>query len=77
MKKPTTPRQKPTPAHISAAMEETLSLYHAWLALLLRRLGQETLQVSAAELKDAIGKLSCSVSRQDGHYIITMEAPRE
>ena len=74
MKKPNSKKTSPlTPA----AMEETLSLYHAWLALLLRRLGQETLQVSAAELKDAIGKLSCSVSRQDGHYIITMEAPRE
>lgn len=58
------------------AVSETLRLYHAWLGYLLRRLGQDEVRVSAAELGQAIGRLACRVRREDGDYVISFAADR-
>lgn len=68
MKHPIRPR-KPA-SGLSAAAEETLALYHAWLGYLLSRLGEETLRVPVADISAALGQLCCSVSREGGEYVI-------
>ena len=55
------------------AVEETLRLYHAWLAVLLMRCGEQEIRVSAAQLKEALGKLKCRVTREEGDYVIFLD----
>jgi hypothetical protein len=78
MKHPTRPR-KPTHDSFSptAAAEEMMSLYHAWLGYLLLRLGEETLRVPVADISAALGRLRCSVSREGGEYVIRREGGGE
>ena len=57
---------------ITAAMEETLRLYHAWLGYLLTMQGADTLRVKAADIRRALDDLSCSVSREGDEYIIRL-----
>ena len=66
--------------NLSAAMEETLRLYHAWLGYLLRdrlsdRLaacGEDVLRVKAADITDALGRYACTVTRDGEDYVITV-----
>ena len=57
------------------AMEETLRLYHAWLAVLLGRLEQKQLRVNTAEIKNALGQLHCSVCKEGDEYVICIGDP--
>ncbi len=57
---------------LAAALDETLRLYHAWLAYLLTRLGEKIVRVEADELRRALADLSCAVSREDDAYIIRL-----
>ena len=59
-------------AQTADAVEETLRLYHAWLAVLLRRLDTHELTVDAQEIRDAIGQLKCAVSKEGDCYVIRM-----
>lgn len=64
-------------AGMTAAMEETLRLYHAWLGYLLTLQGQEVLRVKAADLRRALESLSCSVSREGEEYVIRLQGGGE
>lgn len=80
MKEKRNAKARLTPAQSSAAVEETINLYHAWLAVLLQRLEQQEVRVGAQELKDAIGKLKCRVGKEGATYVISMgdgEPPKE
>ena len=57
---------------LTPAVEETLRLYTAWLALLLRRQGTDEIRVPSDELRDALTGLSCHVSRENGEYVIRL-----
>lgn len=65
------------PTRAEQAVQETLRLYHAWLGYLLRRLGENEVRVPAAELGQALGRLSCRVRREDGTYVISFESVPE
>ena len=56
----------------TAAMEETLRLYHAWLGYLLTLQGQEVLRVKAEDIRAALGTLSCTVTREGDEYVIRL-----
>ena len=60
------------PAPRFDAVEETLRLYHAWLAVLLSRLNQGEIRVSAEDIKNALGKLRCQATREGDTYVIRM-----
>lgn len=60
------------PSAITAAMEETLKLYHAWLGYLLTRQGADTLRVKAEDIRRALEQLSCTVSREGEEYVIDL-----
>lgn len=62
-----------SPLKDAKAVEQTISLYHAWLAVLLQHLNQQELRVGVNEIKEAIGNLKCSVAREGGSYVIRME----
>ncbi len=57
-----------------AAVEETLRLYDGWLSYLLRRLGETTVRVEAADLREALQTLSCRVERDGSGYVIRLES---
>lgn len=57
---------------LTAAMEETLKLYHAWLGYLLTQRGEETIRVKTADIKRALESLSCSVAREGDEYVIRL-----
>ena len=57
---------------MTAAMEETLRLYHAWLGYLLTLRGEEVIRVKAADIKRALETLSCTVAREGEEYIIRL-----
>ncbi len=54
------------------AVEELLTLYRAWLAYLLWRLGQSEFRVPAADITKALDALRCEVTREGEDYIIHM-----
>ena len=54
------------------AYEEAISLYHAWLGVLLRHMGQGELRVKAQEISQGLGSLSCEVSREGDEYVIRL-----
>ena len=60
------------PSAITAAMEETLKLYHAWLGYLLMRQGTDTLRVKAEDIRRALERLSCTVRREGEEYVIDL-----
>ena len=55
------------------AVEETLRLYHAWLAVLLMRMGEEEIRVGADDIKNALGSLRCRVAKEGETYVICMD----
>lgn len=57
---------------MTAAMEETLKLCHAWLGYLLIRQGEETIRVKAADIKRALKSLSCTVAAEGDEYVIRL-----
>ncbi len=57
---------------LTAAMEETLKLYHAWLGYLLTLRGEEVIRVKAADIKRALETLSCAVEREGDEYVIRL-----
>ena len=61
----------------TAAMEETLRLYHAWLGYLLTLQGEEVLRVKAADIRRALEALSCSVTREGDEYVIRLQGGGE
>ncbi len=61
----------------TAAMEETLRLYHAWLGYLLTRQGEDVLRVKAADIRRALEALSCSVTREGDEYVIRLQGGGE
>ncbi len=60
---------------VTPAMEETLRLSYAWIAYLLKRLGEDPLRVDAADLKNALETLSCGVCKDGDAYVITLSHP--
>ena len=62
---------------LTAAMEETLKLYHAWLGYLLTRQQTDTLRVKVEDIKGALGSFSCSVAREGEEYIIRLMTGKE
>ena len=62
---------------ISAAMEETLKLYHAWLGYLLIRQKADTLRVKVEDIKTALDGFSCSVTREGEEYVIRLGTGKE
>lgn len=77
MNKLTTKHKRNTSARERAqtrtAWTETLALYHAWLGYLLEIAGKKTLRVKAQEIRRALGRLSCRVTREGDEYVIQME----
>ena len=61
----------------AGAVEETLSLYHAWLGYLLTRQGEANLRVKAEDIRAAMDKFSCSVTREGEEYVIRLQAGEE
>ena len=57
---------------LTAAMEETLKLCHAWLGYLLTLRGEEVIRVKAEDIKRALETLSCAVSREGDEYVIRL-----
>lgn len=68
--------KSPAPESLTAAMEETLRLYHAWLGYLLDLQNTDTLRVKAEDIRRALGRLSCSVSREGDEYVISLGGER-
>ena len=54
------------------ALEETLSLYHAWLAVLLMRQDNDEVRVTVSELRETLGKLRCDVGKEKDEYVIRL-----
>ena len=61
----------------AAAVEETLRLYHAWLAYLLERQGDEVLRVKAEDIRTALERFACSVAREGDEYVIRVRDGKE
>ena len=66
-------QQRPLPTKHPDAVEETIRLYHAWLAVLLGKLNAREVRVGVSEIKDALGKFQCSVAKEGDNYVICME----
>ncbi len=62
---------------MSAAMEETLKLYHAWLGYLLTLQQTDTLRVRVEDIKGALESLSCSATREGEEYVIRLKTGKE
>ena len=58
---------------LTPAVSETLRLYTAWLAVLLKRQGSSEIRVSADTLRDALNGLSCTVCREGQDYVIRLD----
>ena len=59
-------------AYSADAMAETLKLYHAWLAYLLTRQGDGILRVKAEDIRGALEKLACTVTKEGDEYVICL-----
>lgn len=57
---------------VTAAMAETLKLYHAWLGYLLTSGGRDVLRVKTEDIRRALETFSCSVEREGDEYIIRL-----
>ena len=57
----------------SAAVEETIRLYHAWLGYLLTRQGEQVLRVGVEDIRRALDALSCRVTREGEEYVICLQ----
>ena len=53
-------------------VEETLRLYHAWLAVLLQHMGEREIRVSAEEIKNALGTFKCKATKEGDAYVIRL-----
>ena len=74
-------QKKPLPTHNPDAVEETLRLYHAWLAVLLGKMNAAQVRVGVQEIKNALKDFKCTVAREGDDYVICMgedvELPQE
>ena len=52
-----------------------MRLYHAWIGYLLTRLGERTVRVQAEDIRAAMDKFRCSVSREGDDYVIRLSDP--
>lgn len=59
----------------ASAVYETMRLYHAWIGYLLTRLGERTVRVRVEDVRDAMDKFQCSVSREGDAYVIRLADP--
>ncbi len=55
------------------AVYETMRLYHAWIGYLLTRLGERTVRVQVEDIRDAMDRFRCSVSREADAYVIRLD----
>jgi len=53
-------------------VEETIRLYHAWLAVLLAKLDAKEVRVGVNEIKEALGQFKCTIGKDGDSYIIYM-----
>ena len=60
-----------------AAVEETLRLYHAWLGYLLAMQGDGVLRVKTEDIRRALDRFSCTVTREGDEYVIRLQAGEE
>ncbi len=58
-------------------VDELVDLCNAWLCVLLRRLGEGEHRFSIQEFKEGLGRLSLSIRREDGDYILSLHQPAE
>lgn len=49
-----------------------MSLYRAWLAYLLTRLGEKIIRVPVSDVSDALKSLRCDATREGEDYVIRM-----
>ena len=56
------------------AVYETMRLYHAWIGYLLTRLGERTVRVQVEDIRNAMDRFRCSVSREADAYVIRLGA---
>lgn len=62
---------------LTAAMEETLKLYHAWLGYLLTLIEADTLRVKVSDITAALDRFTCTVTREGEEYVIHLERGEE
>ena len=60
-----------------AEVNELVDLYNTWLCILLRRLGEGEHRFSSQEFKEGLGRLSLSIRREDGDYLLCLKQPSE
>ena len=58
----------------AAALEEMMGLYNAWLGYLLTLHGEGDLRVKAEDIREALGRFSCAVTREGEEYVIRLQA---
>jgi hypothetical protein len=58
----------------ASALEEMMGLYNAWLGYLLTLHGEGDLRVKAEDIRDALGRFSCAVTREGEEYVIRLQA---
>ncbi len=61
------------PRRPDPAVKEAMSVYSAWLAYLLTRLGESELRVPVADIAQALKSIRCDVSREGEDYVIRMK----
>ena len=54
------------------AVYETMRLYHAWIGYLLTRLGEQTVRVQVEDVRRAMDRFQCAVSREGDAYVIRL-----
>ena len=57
---------------LTPAVAETLRLYTAWLAVLLRHQDSDEIRIPTDELKAALTGFACQVGREDDAYVIRL-----
>lgn len=56
-------------------VNELVDLCNAWLCILLRRLGEGEHRFSMQDVREGLGRLSLSIRRDDGDYILCLTEP--
>ena len=51
-----------------------MGLYNAWLGYLLTLHGEGDLRVKAEDIREALGRFSCAVTREGEEYVIRLQA---
>ena len=54
----------------TAAVRETLRIYHAWLGYLLSLQGKSELRVRVEDIRTALNRFSCTVTREGDEYVV-------